>query len=130
LAENLSQLTSGELELTKAYTRRRVFLFAYVVSAIAFLSTLTTENEHQLFLVDDYGKIVFSIVMIVIIVATWRTQTLASMKRTNQVGTVAGVLTLVFGVMALVIERGNSDAIADDFPAIILGIFFIINGVA
>jgi len=51
------------------------------------------------------------------------------MKRRNQIGTVTAVLILIFGVMAPVIESGNIDAISDDFPAIILGIFFSINGV-
>lgn len=130
LANNGTQLSLTEKSLVKQYSRRRIFLFVSVVTTIAFISVLSLESENQLYLIDDYAKIILPIILIIMIVVTWRNQALPSMKRVNMIGTIMGVLILLFGIMALVLESGNPDSIADDFPAIILGIFFIINGVA
>ena len=112
------------------YSRKRVFLFIYVVTVIAFASTLSLESENQLFLLDDYVKVLLAVAMVAIIGATWRNGLLPSMKRINMVGTVFGVVILLASIMAVVVESGNATDVADDFPGIILAVFLIINGVA
>jgi hypothetical protein len=130
VSEGAVSLTQDERSLTKAFSRRRVFLFVFVVSAFAFLPTLMGETEIQLAPVDDFGKVGVSVILLILIAATWRNQTLPSMRRTNMIATFGGVLIIVFGVMALVLESGNADYVADDFPALIIGIFILINGLA
>jgi intracellular septation protein A len=84
-------------------------------------------GESPLGLVDDFAKVLISAAMVVLIAATWKNQTLPSMRRINRIATIAGVLIILFGIFAIVVE--NSSDAADDFPAIILGVFLVINGV-
>lgn len=128
-AEAQPQLSSEERILIKEFARRRIFIFFYVIVVIAFVAVVAG-GEEDLGPIDDYAKVIISLVMVVLIAATWKNQTLPSIKRTNRIATIAGLLILLFGILAVAVEINNGSDVGDDFPALILGVFLIINGVA
>jgi Mn2+/Fe2+ NRAMP family transporter len=129
MANTETLLSSDEKQLAKQYAKRKAFLFAYVLSTIAFLTVYGLESGHALFLVDDYAKTILPVAALIVIGLTWRKDSTAGLKRTNNIGTVIGFLILAVSIMAVVLERGTVSE-ADDFPGIILGAFLVINGVA
>lgn len=129
-ASDSTQLTNEESAIIKQYSRRKTFLFGFFVSIIAFASVLGDPSETSTFLIDDYLKVILSIVAVVIIIVTWRRDLLNSLKRVNTIVLVIGVIFLIASLMGVALEiGGTSGAVADDFPGIIIGIFLIINGV-
>ncbi|MCL5068756.1 MAG: hypothetical protein M1368_10455 [Thaumarchaeota archaeon] len=121
-------LTKEEKSLIKEYSKRKVFLFAYVISAVAFIAVFGLESENPTFLIDDYAKTILPIIAIIFFAATWKKESVQALKRTNNVGTVVGALILVFAVLAILLEIGRTEFVADDFPAVILGLLAVVNG--
>lgn len=127
MASTETLLSNDEKQLAKQFAKRRAFLFAYVLSTVAFLTVYSIEAGHPLFLIDDYAKTILPIGALAIIAVTWKKDDAAGLKRINNIGTIIGALILVVSIMAVVIEAGT-ESVGDDFPGIILGIFLVING--
>jgi hypothetical protein len=129
-ASGSTQLTNEESAVIKQYSRRKTFFFGYVVSILAFASVLSDPSETSTLLIDDYLKVILSIVAVVIIIVTWRKDLLNSLKRANTILLVIGIIFLLASLMGVALEiGGTTGAVGDDFPGIIIGIFLIINGV-
>lgn len=121
-------LTKEEKNLIKEYSKRKVFLFTYLISAVAFIAVLGLESENPTYLIDDYAKIILSIISIIFFAITWKRDDSRAPRRTNNVGTIVGALILVFAILAILLELGKTEFVADDFPAVILGLSAVING--
>src|SRR5579871_1224681 len=71
MANTETLLSSDEKQLAKQYAKRKAFLFAYVLSTVAFLTVYGLESGHPLFLVDDYAKTILPIAALILIGLTW-----------------------------------------------------------
>lgn len=121
-------LTKEEKGLIKEYSKRKVFLFTYVISAVAFIAVLGLESENPAFLIDDYAKIILPIFAIIFFIVTWKKDDIRALRRTNNIGTVVGALILLFAILAILLEIDKSEFVADDFPAVIFGLLAVVNG--
>jgi hypothetical protein len=117
-------LSTDERILFKQYSRRRLFLFGYAFTAAAIVSSIFLESD--LFVVDDYLKVLLSAGVAIIIAAKWRNDSLANLKSINKLGLFIGVLLLIVAIFAVIVEAGDGD----DVAAVVLGSFLIVNGMA
>lgn len=113
--------------LVKELSRRRVYIFLALFTALAFGGLLREESDQFLHVLDEYVLVGGSLV-ILFLSWKWRaTHSLAALKSQHVIFTMLLMVMLIFQIAALSLEISDPADFGNDIPSLILVIVTILN---
>jgi peptidoglycan/LPS O-acetylase OafA/YrhL len=107
--------------------RRRAFLFLSALLAALMTNALATEGDMLVTAFDDVAILVLGLFEISVIALQWRKRPRPQLRRANDMMSIVGLWVVVFAISAFEVEAGFSEDLADEVPALLIGLAMVVN---
>lgn len=111
--------SANDKSLKRELGRRRVFFFVAAFLALALGGLIPEEADVFLHALDEYAIVALSVIALILLVAWRNKQSLADLKRQNNIILVLFVVALVFKLYAFTVEISDPADFGDEIPILI-----------
>lgn len=123
----IKQFTTEKKQLLKQFARRRLNVFFFAAALAATVFTITEENDILFHALDDYTIVTLSIIALGMILAMWKKEGLAALKRLNNISVAIAAILLAFVAFAFTQEINDAADFANDPGQLIFLVLLVIN---
>jgi amino acid permease len=124
---SMKDLSPEKKKLAKELSRRRLSIIGYATALVASIFTITGEDDIFLHALDDYAIVTLSIVALILFLVWRKKDSLADLKRLNNISLVIALVLLVFVIFAFTQEINDAEDFGDDPAQLIFLILLIVN---
>jgi phosphoglycerol transferase MdoB-like AlkP superfamily enzyme len=118
---------SDERALRRELGRRRVFFYVSLFLALALGGLIPGEADMFLHALDEYAIVTLSIIALALLIAWRNKQSLAALKKQNNIVLVLFVIALIFKLYAFTVEANDPADFGDEIPVAIGLILVLLN---
>ena len=122
-----STSVSEEKSIARELAKRRAFIVLFIVLIEIVGAFVNLEGDMLAHALDDYAILVISVVGLLVIVAMWKKQSLAGLKKQHNILLVLLIVALVFQIYGFIAESNDPTDLGNEFPSVTILLLMIVN---
>ena len=127
MSANVPTSLSNEKSIARELAKRRAFIVLFVVLIEILGAFIGIENDMIAHSIDDYVILAISVVGLLVIVAMWKKQSLASLKKQHNILLALLLVALAFQIYAFIAESNDPTDLGNEYPSLTILLLMIVN---
>ena len=119
--------STDEKSIARELAKRRAFIVLFIVLVEILGAFIGIENDMLAHSIDDYAILAISIIGLLIIVAMWKKQSLASLKKQHNILFALLIVALAFQIYAFIAESNDPTDLGNEYPSLTILLLMIVN---
>ena len=116
-----------EKSIAREVAKRRAFIVLFIVLIEILGAFIGFENDMIAHSIDDYAILAISVVGLLLIVAMWKKQSLASLKKQHNILLALVIVAMAFQIYAFIAESNDPTDLGNEYPSLTILLLMIVN---
>ena len=127
MTTNVPTSPTDEKSIARELAKRRAFIVLFIVLIEILGAFIGIENDMLAHSIDDYAILAISVIGLLVIVAMWKKQSLASLKKQHNILLALLIVAMAFQIYAFIAESNDPTDLGNEYPSLTILLLMIVN---